>query len=156
MVARGSVNKVTLLGNLGGDPEIRYMTNGDAVISFSLATTETWRDKLTNDKKEQTEWHRIVVYGKLAEIVSKYGKKGSHMYVEGRLRTRKWTDHQNNVRCTTEIVATEIHVLANRNFHEHDSYDNYEEIETTTQVQSSNSSSTASNSYSSENQYVPF
>ncbi len=151
MVARGSVNKVTLLGNLGGDPEIRYMTNGDAVISFSLATTETWRDKLTNDKKEQTEWHRIVVYGKLAEIISKYGKKGSHMYVEGRLRTRKWNDHQNNVRCTTEIVATEIHVLANRNFHEHDSHDNHEDSESIPQIQQN-----ISNNLSSENGYVPF
>ena len=114
-MARGSVNKVILVGNLGGDPEIRYMTNGDPVTSFSLATTEAWRDKTTGDKKEQTEWHRIVVYGKLAEIVGKYAKKGSHIYVEGRLRTRKWVDHQNNTRFTTEVVANEIHVLANRN-----------------------------------------
>lgn len=117
-MARGSVNKVILLGNLGGDPEVRHMNNGDAVTSFSLATTEAWRDKLSQDKKEQTEWHRVVVYGKLAEIVGKYAKKGSHMYVEGRLRTRKWTDQQNNNRFTTEVVANEIHILANRNFQE--------------------------------------
>ncbi len=114
-MARGSVNKVILLGNLGGDPEVRYMTNGDAVTSFSLATTEAWRDKTSQDKKEQTEWHRIVVYGKLAEIIGKYAKKGSQMYVEGRLRTRKWVDQQQNTRFTTEVVASEIHILANRN-----------------------------------------
>jgi single-strand DNA-binding protein len=118
-MARGSVNKVILLGNLGGDPEVRYMTNGDAVTSFSLATTESWRDKLSQDKKEQTEWHRVVVYGKLAEIIGKYAKKGSHMYVEGRLRTRKWVDQQQNTRFTTEVVANEIHILANRNVQEH-------------------------------------
>ena len=114
-MARGSVNKVILLGNLGGDPEVRHMTNGDAVTSFSLATTESWRDRVSQDKKEQTEWHRVVVYGKLAEIIGKYSRKGSHMYVEGRLRTRKWTDQQQNTRFTTEVVASEVHILSNRN-----------------------------------------
>ena len=114
-MARGSVNKVILLGNMGGNPDIRHMSNGDAVISFSLATTESWRDKASQEKKEQTEWHRIVVYGKLAEIVAKYAKKGSQLYVEGRLRTRKWTDQNQSSRYTTETVASEIHVLANRN-----------------------------------------
>ena len=115
IMARGSVNKVILIGNLGGDPEVRYMTNNEPVTSFSLATTEAWRDKTTGEKKEQTEWHRVVVYGKLAEIIGKFAKKGSHMYVEGRLRTRKWQDQQNNSRFTTEIVANEVHILANRN-----------------------------------------
>ncbi len=114
-MARGSVNKVILIGNLGGDPEVRYMTNSEPVTSFSLATTEAWRDKASGEKKEQTEWHRVVVYGKLAEIIGKFAKKGSHMYVEGRLRTRKWIDQQNNNRFTTEIVANEVHILANRN-----------------------------------------
>ncbi|TXI92388.1 MAG: single-stranded DNA-binding protein [Neisseriales bacterium] len=114
-MARGSVNKVILIGNLGGDPEVRYMTNSEPVTSFSLATTEAWRDKSSGEKKEQTEWHRVVVYGKLAEIIGKFAKKGSHMYVEGRLRTRKWVDQQNNSRFTTEIVANEVHILANRN-----------------------------------------
>ncbi|AUR51949.1 single-stranded DNA-binding protein [Aquella oligotrophica] len=114
-MARGSVNKVILIGNLGGDPEVRYMTNSEPVTSFSLATTEAWRDKASGEKKEQTEWHRVVVYGKLAEIIGKFAKKGSHMYVEGRLRTRKWVDQQNNNRFTTEIVANEVHILANRN-----------------------------------------
>lgn len=123
-MARGSVNKVILLGNLGGDPEVRYMTNGDAVTSFSLATTEAWRDKVSQDKKEQTEWHRVVVYGKLAEIIGKYSRKGSHMYVEGRLRTRKWIDQQQTPRFTTEVVANEIHILSNRN-----SQENFDEVE---------------------------
>lgn len=114
-MARGSVNKVILIGNLGGDPEVRYMTNNEPVTSFSLATTEAWRDKASGEKKEQTEWHRVVVYGKLAEIIGKFAQKGSHMYVEGRLRTRKWQDQQNNSRFTTEIVASEVHILANRN-----------------------------------------
>ena len=114
-MARGSVNKVILIGNLGGDPEVRYMTNNEPVTSFSLATTEAWRDKTSGEKKEQTEWHRVVVYGKLAEIIGKFAQKGSHMYVEGRLRTRKWQDQQSNSRFTTEIVASEVHILANRN-----------------------------------------
>lgn len=115
MMARGSVNKVILIGNLGGDPEVRHMTNNEAVTSFSLATTETWRDKLSGEKKEQTEWHRVVVYGKLAEIIGKFANKGSHMYVEGRLRTRKWQDQQNTTRFTTEVVANEVHILSHRN-----------------------------------------
>lgn len=114
-MSRGSVNKVILMGNLGSDPEVRCMPNGDAVTSFSLATTEVWKDKLSQDKKEQTEWHRIVVYSRLAEIVGQYSKKGSQMYVEGRLRTRKWQDNQQIVRFTTEIVASELHILSNRN-----------------------------------------
>ena len=114
-MARGSVNKVIILGNLGSDPEMHYMTNGEAVISFSIATTESWRDKLSQEKKEQAEWHRVVVYGKLAEIVARYAKEGSQLYVEGRLRTRKWQDYNQISRFTTEIVASEIHVLANRN-----------------------------------------
>ncbi len=114
-MARGSVNKVILIGNLGGDPEVRYMTNNDPVTSFSVATTESWRDKISGEKKEQAEWHRVVVYGKLAEIVGKFAKKGSHIYIEGRLRTRRWTDLQSNQRFTTEVVASDVHILANRN-----------------------------------------
>jgi len=113
-MARGSVNKVILIGNLGNDPEVRYMNNGDPVCSFSLATTESWKDKNTGEKKEQTEWHRVVVYGKLAEIIEKYSKKGSQLYVEGRLRARKWTDAQDVLKTTVEIVANEVHILSNR------------------------------------------
>ena len=120
-MSRGSVNKVILLGNMSGDSEIKYMNNGEAVISFNMATTEVWKDKISQEKKEQTEWHRIVVYGKLAEIVGKYAKKGSQLYVEGRLRTRKWVDQINQInRTATEIVASEIHILSNRNSHNED------------------------------------
>lgn len=91
MASRG-VNKVILIGNLGQDPEIRYMPNGGAVANLSLATSETWRDKQTNEMREKTEWHRVVIFGKLAEIAGEYLKKGSQVYIEGSLQTRKWQD----------------------------------------------------------------
>jgi single-strand DNA-binding protein len=125
-MARGSVNKVILLGNLGGDPEVRYMNNGDAVSSFSVATTEAWKEKISQVRQEQTEWHRIVVYGKLAEIVAKYARKGSHVYIEGRLRTRKWQDQQLVIRMITEVIACEIHILSNRNVVDEHSSGEYE------------------------------
>lgn len=109
---RGSVNKVILIGNLGEDPKVHYMMNGEPVTSFNIATTETWRDKSGDTKKEHTEWHRIVVYGKLAEIIAKCTKKGSQIYVDGYLRTRKWIDHAGSNRVTTEIVAMEVYVLS--------------------------------------------
>jgi single-strand DNA-binding protein len=109
-----SVNKVILVGNLGRDPEVRYMPNGDAVANFSLATTESWKDKASGEKREATEWHRIVVYRKLAEIVSQYVKKGSQLYLEGRLRTRKWTDKEGQERYTTEIEMTEMQMFGGR------------------------------------------
>lgn len=105
-----SVNKVILLGNLGKDPEIKYMTNGEAVANIALATTEVWKDK-NGEKKEKTEWHRIVFYRKLAEIVGEYCKKGKSIYVEGRLETRKWTDKNGVDRYTTEIIATDMKML---------------------------------------------
>lgn len=106
-----SINKVILIGNLGADPEIRDMPNGDAVANIRLATTETWKDKNSGEKKEQTEWHRVVFYRRLAEIVGQYLKKGSQVYVEGRLRTRKWQDRDGQERYTTEIEATEMQML---------------------------------------------
>ncbi|MDR1710181.1 MAG: single-stranded DNA-binding protein [Candidatus Accumulibacter sp.] len=109
-----SVNKVILIGNLGKDPEVRYMTNGDAVANVSLATTDTWNDKATGEKREQTEWHRIVFYRRLAEIVGQYLKKGSPIYVEGRIRTRKWQDKEGQDRYTTEIEANEMKMLGSR------------------------------------------
>ena len=109
-----SVNKVILVGNLGADPEVRYMTNGDAVANIRLATTESWKDKNTGDKKEITEWHRVVFYRKLAEIVEKYLKKGSPVYIEGRIRTRKWQDKEGQDRYTTEIEANEMQMLGGR------------------------------------------
>ena len=109
-----SVNKVILLGNLGADPEVRYMTNGDAVANIRLATTESWKDKNTGEKKEITEWHRVVFYRRLAEIVEKYLKKGSAVYIEGRIRTRKWLDKEGQERYTTEIEANEMQMLGGR------------------------------------------
>ena len=110
-----SVNKVILVGNLGADPETRYMPNGDAVANIRLATTESWKDKATGEKKEITEWHRVVFYRKLAEIVGQYLKKGSAVYVEGRIRTRKWQDKEGQERYTTEIEANEMQMLGGRN-----------------------------------------
>lgn len=101
----GSLNKVELIGNLGADPEVRYMPSGGAVANLSIATTESWKDKTTGEKKEQTEWHRVVIFGKLAEIAGEYLRKGSKVFIEGSLRTRKWTDQQGVERYTTEIVV---------------------------------------------------
>ena len=104
MAARG-VNKVILLGNIGNEPEMRYMPNGNAVATVSLATSDTWKDKNTGEPQERTEWHRVVFFGKIAEIVGQYVHKGSKLYVEGRLQTRKWTDQQGVDRYSTEVVV---------------------------------------------------
>lgn len=109
-----SVNKVILVGNLGADPEMRYMPNGDAVCNIRVATTESWKDKQSGEKKEITEWHRVVFYRKLAEIAGQYLKKGSQVYLEGRIRTRKWTDKEGQERYTTEIEAQEMQMLGRR------------------------------------------
>ena len=109
-----SVNKVILVGNLGADPEVRYMSNGEAVANVRLATTESWTDKNSGEKREVTEWHRVVFYRKLAEIVGQYLKKGSSVYIEGRIRTRKWQDKDGQERYTTEIEATEMQMLGGR------------------------------------------
>ena len=106
-----SVNKVILVGNLGADPETRYMPNGDAVANIRLATTESWKDKASGEKREITEWHRVVFYRKLGEIAGQYLKKGSAVYVEGRIRTRKWQDKEGQERYTTEIEANEMQML---------------------------------------------
>ncbi|TFW07519.1 single-stranded DNA-binding protein, partial [Oxalobacteraceae bacterium OM1] len=109
-----SVNKVIIVGNLGRDPETRYMPNGDAVTNVAVATTESWKDKNSGEKKELTEWHRITFYRKLAEIAGQYLKKGSQVYVEGRLQTRKWTDKEGVERYTTEIIADTMQMLGSR------------------------------------------
>ncbi|RJF99686.1 single-stranded DNA-binding protein [Noviherbaspirillum saxi] len=109
-----SVNKVIIVGNLGRDPETRYMPNGDAVTNIAVATTESWKDKNSGEKKELTEWHRITFYRKLAEIAGQYLKKGSQIYVEGRLQTRKWTDKDGVERYTTEIIADTMQMLGSR------------------------------------------
>jgi len=112
-MARG-INKVILIGNLGRDPEVRYSPNGQAIANVTLATSESWKDKNTGDKQEKTEWHRVVFFGRLAEIAGEYLKKGSQVYVEGRLQTRKWQDKDGNDKYTTEIVANEMQMLGSR------------------------------------------
>jgi len=112
-MARG-INKVILIGNIGKDPEIRYTSSGGAVANCSIATSETWKDKHTGDKVEKTEWHSLVFFGRLAEVVGEYVQKGSKIYVEGRLQTRKWQDKSGNDRYTTEIVANEMQMLSSR------------------------------------------
>lgn len=109
-----SVNKVILIGNLGKDPETRYMPNGDAVCNITVATADTWKDKNTGEKKEATEWHRIVFFRKLAEIANQYLRKGAPVYVEGSLKTRKWQDQSGQDRYTTEIVADTMQMLGGK------------------------------------------
>ena len=103
MASRG-INKVILIGNLGQDPEVRFMPSGGAVANITIATSESWRDKQTGEQKEKTEWHRVVLFGKLAEVAGEYLKKGSKVYVEGQLQTRKWQDDNGDDRYTTEVV----------------------------------------------------
>lgn len=112
-MARG-INKVILVGNLGRDPEIRYTASGAAIANVTIATTDSWRDKQSGEKQEKTEWHRVVFFNRLAEIVGEYLKKGSQVYVEGRLQTRKWQDQSGQDRYTTEVVANEMQMLGGR------------------------------------------
>lgn len=109
-----SVNKVIVVGNLGKDPETRYSPNGGAICNVRVATTRNWKDKATGEKKEETEWHSVVFYDRLAEIAGEYLKKGRSVYVEGRLKTRKWQDKEGQERYTTEIIATEMQLLGSR------------------------------------------
>jgi single-strand DNA-binding protein len=112
------INKVILVGNLGRDPEIRYTANGAAVANFSIATSERWKDKNTGEMQDRTEWHRIVAWGRLAEICGEYLSKGRQVYIEGRLQTREWEDKDGNKRYTTEVVANEMKMLGTRDTRE--------------------------------------
>ncbi len=112
-MARG-INKVILVGNLGADPEVRYMPSGGAVANITIATSESWKDKQTGEQQDRTEWHRVVFFNRLAEIVGEYLRKGAKVYVEGSLRTRKWQDQAGVERYTTEIVAAEMQMLDSR------------------------------------------
>ncbi len=114
MASKG-INKAIILGNLGQEPEVRYLTNGTAVANISIATSKSGKDKNTGEKKEKTEWHRVVAYGRLAEIIAEYLHKGAKVYIEGRLQTRKWQDKNNIERYTTEIQAHELQMLDNKN-----------------------------------------
>ena len=109
-----SVNKVILVGNLGADPEMRYMPSGDPIANLRLATTDGYKDKASGERKETTEWHRVVMFNRLAEIAGQYLKKGSQIYLEGRIQTRKWTDKEGQERYSTEIVANEMKMLGKR------------------------------------------
>ncbi len=109
-----SINKVILIGNLGKDPETRYTPDGAAITNITLATTDTWKDKATGEKKEATEWHRVSFFGRLAEIAGQYLKKGRPVYIEGRIRTRKWQDKEGQDRYTTEIIADQMQMLGSR------------------------------------------
>ena len=112
-MARG-VNTVIIVGNLGKDPETRYMPSGSAVTNLSVATTEAWKDKQSGDLQERTEWHKVAMFGRLAEIAAEYLRKGSQVYIEGKLRTRKWQDKEGKDRYTTEIVADEMQMLGSK------------------------------------------
>jgi len=112
-MARG-INKVILIGNLGADPETRAMPSGSSVANLRVATSESWRDKQTGEQQERTEWHRVALFGRLAEIAAEYLRKGSQVYIEGSLRTRKWTDKQGNERYSTEIIGNELQMLGGR------------------------------------------
>ncbi len=112
-MARG-VNKVILVGNLGRDPEVKYTASGAAVVNITVATSESWNDKQTNERVEKTEWHRVVAFQRLAEIMGEYLRKGSQVYIEGKLQTRKWQDQNGQDRYTTEIVANEMQMLGSR------------------------------------------
>ncbi len=112
-MARG-INKVIIVGNLGADPETRYMPSGSAVTNLSIATSEQWKDKQTGEQKERTEWHKVAMFNRLAEIAAEYLRKGSQVYIEGKLRTRKWQDRDGNDRWTTEIIADEMQMLGGR------------------------------------------
>lgn len=117
MASRG-INKVILVGNLGQDPEVRYLPNGGAVTTISVATSETWKDKQTGEPKERTEWHRVVIFGRLAEIAGEYLRRGSQVYIEGALQTRKWQDQTGQDRYTTEVVVNiggVLQILGSRN-----------------------------------------
>ncbi len=112
-MARG-VNKVIIVGNLGNDPDTKYMPSGSAVTNLSVATNESWKDKQTGEQKDRTEWHRVAMFGRLAEIAAEYLRKGSQVYIEGKLRTRKWQDQQGNDRYSTEVIADEMQMLGGR------------------------------------------
>ena len=114
-MAQRGVNKVIIVGNCGQDPEVKYLPSGSAVANVSVATSETWKDKQSGQNQERTEWHRIVFFNRLAEIVGEYVRKGTKLYIEGRLQTRKWQDQSGQDRYTTEIVASEMQMLDSQN-----------------------------------------
>ena len=134
-MARG-INKVIIVGNLGADPEVRYTPNGNAVTNLNIATTTNWRDKQSGENQEKTEWHRVVMFNRLAEVAGEYLKKGSKVYIEGSLRTRKWQDKNGMERYTTEIVSNEMQMLDSRGGGSYDSAMNQSESVSTSNTSS--------------------
>lgn len=145
-MARG-INKVILVGNVGNDPEVRHLPSGGAVANFSLATSESWKDKQTGEKQDRTEWHRISCFNRLGEIVGEYVRKGSKLYVEGSLRTRKWQDAQGQDKYTTEIIASELQMLDAKG-----SSTNYDDRQSQPPAQYANERKTTSSTSSAESQ----
>jgi len=157
-MARG-VNKVILIGNLGNDPEVRYMPNGSPIANISIATTESWRDKQSGERQEKTEWHRIVMFGRLAEICGEYLKKGSKVYIEGRLQTRKWQDKSGADRYTTEVICNDMQMLDSRGgSYSNDHQQDYSSSsnQPATQTQSSTNQATVSGGADDFDDEIPF
>lgn len=130
-MSKGTINKVILLGRLGSNPEVRYMPSGMMVVNASLATNDGYKDRKSNEYIDHTEWHRIIMFGKTAELVSNYAKKGSLIYIEGRIKTNKWKDKNNNERYTTEIIVTQVQLIGQRIEKNQNSFDNNEELSST-------------------------
>ena len=146
-MARG-INKVILIGNTGTAPEIRYTPTGAAVTTLSLATTDTWKDKNTNEKQERTEWHRVVCFNRLAEIAGEYVRKGARIYIEGNIRTRKWQDQQGQDRYTTEIIANDLQLLDSKSSQSQETFapeHNHEAFTNTFNTTSKSTSTSESN-----------
>lgn len=154
-MSRG-VNKVILIGNLGQDPEVRYTPNGNAVTNVTLATSTTWRDKQTGELQERTEWHRIAFFNRLAEIVGEYLRKGSKVYIEGSLRTRKWQDKNGADRYTTEIIANEMHMLDSRSGGGYGNQEGSSSYKQTNAVENQSAASNEDGSYSDLEDDIPF
>lgn len=150
------VNKVILIGNLGQDPETRYTPNGNAVANVTLATSATWRDKQTGELQERTEWHRIAFFNRLAEIVGGYLRKGSKVYIEGSLRTRKWQDKNGTDRYTTEIIANEMHMLDSRSDGSHGNKENNSSYKQTNSMENRAATSNDDGSHSDLEDDIPF
>lgn len=153
-MARG-INKVILVGNVGADPEMRHLPNGNPVTTLSLATSESWKDKQSGEKQERTEWHRVICFNRLGQIAGDYVRKGSKLYIEGSLRTRKWQDAQNIERYTTEIIASEIQMLDSKsgsNFEDSNYSSNYNAAPSSTP----SSSSQFNNSFEEIEDDIPF
>lgn len=154
-MARG-VNKVILIGNVGIDPEVRYLPNGNAVATLSIATSEAWKDKVTGEKQERTEWHRVVCFNRLGEIAGEYVRKGSKLYIEGSLRTRKWQDQQGQDKYTTEIVATDIQMLDSKGSSAPAHYEDAPQAQFTPNAPRSQSSTVPQDAFEQLDDDVPF